>query len=72
MDPSALKPAKQLRGFMNRRSSNLIEELKQQDESILRKKIEISRDIYRSPLYKITYFSDGSQPLDALPPTKKR
>lgn len=72
MDPDALKPAKQLKGFMRRSTNNMIEDIKMEDERILKKKIAASRDIYQSPLYKITYFSDGKHPLDELPPTKKR
>lgn len=71
MDPEALKPAKQLRGFMNRYSESLVDQLKKHDEKILKKRIEISRDIYKSPLYKITYFSEGKHPLDDMPPAKK-
>ena len=72
MNPDALRPAKQLKGFMHRKTSNLIEDIKQQDENILQKKIQQSRDIYRSPLYKITYFSDGKHPLNDQPPAEKR
>jgi hypothetical protein len=71
MDPNKLKPAKQLSGFMKRTTANLVEDLKREDEQILQKKIATSRDIYRSPLYKITYFSEGNHPLDELPPAKK-
>ena len=71
MDPAALKPAKQLRGFFNRYADNMVDQLKREDEKLLQKRIEISRDIYRSPLYKITYFSDGKHPTDDLPPVNK-
>ncbi|CAI2386997.1 unnamed protein product [Moneuplotes crassus] len=71
MDPDSLRPAKQLRGFIKKRGVNLIENIKSEDERILKNRIAASRDIYQSPLYKITYFSDGRHPSDALPPGKK-
>ena len=37
MDPESLKPAKQLKGFMNKLTTNLIEDLKREDDKILRK-----------------------------------
>lgn len=72
MDPDQLRPAKNLQGYMKTRSVNMIDTIKNEDEKILQNKIKASRDIYQSPLYKITYFSDGKHPSDALPPSKKR
>lgn len=43
MDPEALKPAKQLRGFLNKRGPNMVERIKVEDENILQERIKISK-----------------------------
>ena len=72
MDPEALRPAKQLRGFLNKRGPNMVDRIKIEDEKILQNRIKMSRNINNSPLYKITYFADGKYPTADLPPAKKR